>query len=77
MTAQKKLNPRMIAEETLHAAACPNMRETIFCCADAEVGWVEFFTRPNIGGSAKGLGLARGSTQPCQYRRITSVARIH
>jgi hypothetical protein len=33
------------------------------------VGWVEFFTRPNIGPLAgrTALVLARGSTQPTRY----------
>jgi hypothetical protein len=38
------------------------------------VGWVEFFTRPNIhwrGGDA--LGLARGSTQPTDCANLSAV----
>jgi hypothetical protein len=50
---------------------CVDIRHIVFQKVGAEihltelVGWVEFFTRPNIRRhGAKALGLAKGSTQP-------------
>jgi hypothetical protein len=46
--------------EPVDIAPCVNRR----CLRDV-VGWVEFFTRPNIARhGVKLLGLAKGSTQP-------------